>query len=247
MDLTALIACKDRDFNIECCLHSINACAPKPYTILVDFGSCTPLNKYMKSYSNWLTVVRVSRNTGFFHKARALNIGLKRIKTNFFCATDSDQIFQPNFFGSVYNQVKHKVYCVLCRTYFLQTLPKDNFQKKIATDYPSLLSLAKNSGKRIRGEGCCIGLPTNWALSVHGWNEAYIGYGAEDSDLILRAQQAGLTKVSVNHVTSMIHLPHAKGSIYYSKKYLMPNKARYAKQKRSATLIVNTEKPWGAM
>lgn len=247
MDLTALIACKDRDFNISCCLRSINACNPRPKTLLIDFGSANPLDEYLKIYSKWLKVVRVTRNTKLFHKARALNIGLKIIKTNFFCATDSDQIFQPNFFGSVYNKVKNSKSCVLCRTHFLRDIPRDNFNQRISNDYFGLLKLAKNSGRKVRGEGCCIGLPTKWALRVHGWDEQYVGYGAEDSDVILRARRSGLKGISVNNITSMIHLPHAKGSVYYSRKYFMKNKERYSKQKANTVLMVNTNRPWGVL
>jgi glycosyltransferase involved in cell wall biosynthesis len=242
MNLTALIACKDRETNLTHCLASINNCAPRPNVIVVDFGSAQPLKRFEKQY-DWLTVIRVTRNTKLFHKARALNIGLKQIRTEFFCATDTDQIFQSNFFGTVCNRlnsVKRSV--VLCKSHFIHRHPTE-------TDfYAQLLKEARATGRRLHGEGCCTGLPTKWTQNVRGWDERYIGYGAEDSDIILRAKLCKFKLVWINKLTSTIHMPHPKKSAYYSaKKYLLPNRRRYLQRKQNKDIIVNTNKRWGQL
>lgn len=253
LNLTALIAYKDREFNLSCCLASINRCDPRPQVVVVDFGSVTPIEKYLEQYAAWLRVIRVNNETALFHKARALNIGLKKIKTGFFCATDCDQLFQPNFFGVVYKSVIAGKTCVLCRTHFLRNLPKNRSSTYIAKNYFGLLKRAKKSGRKVRGDGCCTGLPTQWAMHVRGWDERYIGYGAEDSDLIIRATRSGFTSCSINNHTSMIHLPHVKQSIYYSNKYLLENRKRYGVQKKllqrskGGNIVVNMKNNWGKL
>jgi hypothetical protein len=172
-----------------------------------------------------------------------LNIGLKRIKTEFFCSTDTDQIFQPNFFGIISKQLSNrKRSVVLCKSYFLNKHPA-------ATDtYAQMLREAKRSGKKPHGEGCCTGLWTRWAQNVGGWDESYIGYGAEDSDIILRAKLCKFKLTWINRLTSTIHMPHPKKNIYYSpKKYFLPNKRRYLKRKQRKDIIVNTGKAWGQL
>ena len=214
MDLTALIACKDREANLLHCLASINKCTPIPKVLLVDYGSKQSLQRLEDQYE-WLNVIRVTRNTKFFHKARALNIGLRQITTPFFCATDADQLFQPNFFSVVSKMLQQQKRCiVLCRTYSLRVLPN------IDDEYFDLLNTAKTSGKKLHGEGCCMGLPTQWLRNVGGWDESYVGYGGEDSDIILRARLSRFRPIFINRFTTMIHLPHPKNTTYYSKNKL---------------------------
>jgi len=240
MKLTALIACKNREANLTHCLVSIEQCTPRPSVVIVDFGSKVPVHTFAKKYP-WVTTIRVTRKTDLFHKARALNIGLRTIRTPFFCATDTDQIFQPNFFGVVLSTLLNKKRSVvLCKSYFLKVHPKP------AETYEQLLEKAKASTTKVHGEGCCTGLWTKWAQNTHGWDEAYVGYGAEDSDVILRANLCKFSTVWVNKRTSTIHLPHPKTGVYYSNKaYFAENKRRYLLRKLNKDIIVNTHTPWG--
>lgn len=243
-DMTVLIACKDRDFNIAYCLASINQSKPSPPpTVLVDFGSKNSLLPYKDKYS-WLRVVRAVSRTELFHKSRALNIGLKHINTSYLCATDADQVFNYNFFQSVRSTLgtAHKLF-VMCHTHFLnKMLP----MTPDALDYKVLLQAAKVQCKRTLGDGCCNGVSTKWVKSVHGWDERYIGYGAEDSDMMLRAKFAGYRPVFIHNKTNMVHLPHPKSSAYYSKRNLDRNRAIFGVRKKKKDIVVNAIR-WGVL
>ena len=123
--LTVLLTCKDRERNLAYCLGSIHGCNPRPRVILTDFGSKESLEHYAEKYK-WLTVIRVIRDTEFFHKTRAYNIALKQVTSPYICATDTDQIFEPNFFGEVHKVLKNNTKAfVMCRTYFWKkSIPK---------------------------------------------------------------------------------------------------------------------------
>jgi len=245
MNLTVLIACKNRPINIAFCLASIATCKPRPKTILIDFGSTVPLE--FPEYNDWLKIVRVDRNISFFHKARALNIGIKQVQTKFLCITDADQIFQANFFGVVYKHLlKNPKLFVMCYTHWLRKVPNIGMND-LRKNYPLLLKEAKESGIRPHGDGCCNGVLTKWIKHVHGLDENYVGYGAEDSDLALRAKFDGLKVKWVHKETTMIHLPHPKTGKYYSKEIFTKNKQRFYKRRVTKEIIVNKKGKWGLL
>lgn len=246
MDLTVLIACKNRTKNLKYCLASINACVGSLRTVVVDFGGAYNLAESI-SYP-WLEIIRVTRNTDVFHKARALNIGIKRIKTKYMCITDADQVFAKNFFVVV-NKVltKRSRSFVMCKTYFLRTIPDKITPDNVHKHYNLLLRLAKNSGLKPHGDGCCNGLETAWAKAVRGYDETYVGYGGEDSDFALRAKLAGLSKINIERQVSMVHLPHDKSGKYYNKEVFKRNKQRYKNKEKTKTIVANSTSNWGKL
>lgn len=248
MNLTAIVTCKNRS-NVYYCVASMRVCYPRPYCIVVDFGSDSPLE--FPECSSWLQVIRVTRETDLFHKARAINIGIKNVKTKFLCIVDADQIFQPNFFGVVKDTLqKDPKSFVMCKTYSLKTLPEfPPFDYKGRVFF-SLLEVAKNSGIVLHGDGCCNGLSTKFAVNLRGYDETYVGYRAQDSDFALRSVSGGLHKVWINGGTNMIHLPHSRVGEYYSGAHEVTNKAKYKKKTKldaKKIVVANEDTPWGVM
>jgi hypothetical protein len=247
-DLTVLLTCKNREYNLKYCLGSIHGCNPRPNTILIDYGSDVSLISYSEKYP-WLKVIRVDRNTKTFHKTRAYNIGLRQVKTKFMCATDIDQIFQSNFFGVVYFALSSTTNAfVMCKTRFLKrSLPKDINPTNISKNYSRIKNLIPKDS-RIGGEGCCLAISTKWAMSVNGWDEGYIGRGPEDSDFMVRARLANYKHIWLSlKKTGMIHLPH-KDKMGFVGKYKKLNKERYFNRKKNTKqIIVNLNKQWGQL
>jgi GT2 family glycosyltransferase len=244
--ITALLAYKDRPVNVQYCLGSINCCNPRPYVILTDFGSKEGIKKFEKKY-DWLTVVHVDRKTDFFHKARAYNIGIRHTKTKYICATDIDQIFNPNFFGEVIKALlSNSKPFIMCRTHFWRKpLPEGLTPDNISAHYFELLNELK--GTKIGGEGCCMGFPTTWIKQVRGWDEGYIGQGPEDSDVMLRALLSGYRRIWITNRTNMIHLPHGRNTGYL-RNYIKQNRARYFRRKNiTKDVVVNKNLVWGQL
>jgi predicted glycosyltransferase involved in capsule biosynthesis len=107
--------------------------------------------------------------------------------------------------------------------------------------------LARESGKKVGGDGCCIAFPKAQAIDIGGWDEEYRGYGKEDSDIRLRMHYSGLEKVSVFKKTTMIHLPHGILKEYHNNEFRMKFARRYYEKKRSGEIIANEGKLWGQM
>jgi len=245
-DLTAIITCKNRTENLGYCLGSIDVCSPRPDCILVDFGNEIPLHKYAKVYP-WLTVIRAVNDTDLFHKTRALNIGIKAAKTKYVCLTDTDQIFQPNFFGIVLAELtKGKKRFIRCKTFFSTFQPAIPPTSMNWLRYRQFLSKVKQRQiKDPHGEGCCHGVSRAWLMSVNGHDEQYIGWGYEDKDLVLRARAAGFTMVWIDDQTSMVHLPHKRNKNYFKFTHINRNKDYFNKKRGNVRVKVNSNRKWG--
>jgi hypothetical protein len=222
--------------------------------LIVDFGNTPPLVDVLPS-TPAIRIVRTNTNTELFHKARALNIGIKAVETKYLCVTDADQLFAPNFFGVVIDQLNQDPKCIVfCKTHFLPFMPALVTPENSVSRYPHLLLLARRKGVKPRGRGCCHGAPTEWFMKVQGYDEAYVGWGAEDRDLEVRAGFDGLRFRWIEHKTSMVHLPHPKEGKYYNPKYFEENMKLYEyrrdlkdKHEKISNIIVNRSVEWGKL
>jgi len=265
--LTVVIACKNRNEHIKYCVHSILQGDAVPKIAVVDFGSDMPVPLLDTDH---IKVIRANRDTQVFHKARALNIGIRMVSTKFTCITDADQIFAPNFFSIVWQQLNAapKIF-VRSKTHFLlgagctadpsegETALSDFSQagitaEAIGNSYPSILAQAQKV--KPRGYGCCHGVATSWLLKVHGYDETYFGWGAEDRDLEVRAGYDGFRFVWANEYSSMVHLPHPKQGEYYDQARIEKNLAKYEAlnsltedNHKKDSIVVNENITWGAL
>jgi len=239
-NLTVVISVKNRASNLQWCLESIRCNNKVPNIIVVDFGSDIPVRV------NDAQVIRVTRNTQVFHKARAVNIGLKAVKTPYACVTDADQIFQNNFFDAANDAATtiNNVY-ITCGTYRL-------FYKDIVgmtpeclkNDYAVLHARARKNGG-MYGDGCFHAAATSWFLSTGGYDEQIIGWGFEDTDMSWRAGALGKRFRRLYHHTSTLHLPHSKKGPYYDA--AANNKKYYASKVSMKITFANRGRKWGAL
>lgn len=237
-NISVVISVKNRPRNLDWCIESIRCNTQIPKIIIVDFGSDVPV--CIKD----VEVIRVDRNTQVFHKARAVNIGLKAVKTPYVCVTDSDQIFQSNFFELANDAVNtiQNVF-ITCGTFRL-------FEKDIKgmtaaclkKDYMLLRSRARKNGC-MYGDGCFHAAATSWFLSTGGYDEQIIGWGFEDSDMNWRAKTLGKRFRRLYHHTSTLHLPHPRKGAYYDAAW--DNRKYYLSKVSMKITSANQGKPWG--
>ena len=238
-DITAVIAVKNRHINITYCIASIEQRKDFPNCIVVDFGSEPRLHFFERP---WLTVIRVDNNVSKFHKARALNIGLRSVITEFVVFTDADQIFAPNFFTTIWGYLPSDPALLLrCYTHFLEHIPPKISPSTVMNHYDSLLTDAKKNPKFL-GEGCCVGCLTNNALKLNGFDEQYHGWGYEDCDFAYRMLLSGCVSLFVHDKTTLIHLPHQENWIGR-----IENNDLYKRCQMTQEAVVNENINWGAL
>jgi hypothetical protein len=181
-----------------------------------------------------------------------LNIALCRVKTRYTCITDADQIFQSNFFPVVYNTlISIPKSFVMCKTYGLWQTPEHHGAsiETVNEKYPVLLEAAKET-KTLYGDGCCHATQTNWFISTGGYEEKFVGWGCEDSDVAWRAHYTKLRMKNINAHTTMIHLPHphvTNAGGYHSEATKKRNKAMYYERRRTGHARANDGRQWGRL
>jgi glycosyltransferase involved in cell wall biosynthesis len=132
--------------------------------------------------------------------SRARNIGIKNAKADYVMTTDVDCIFAPDFIETV---IKHMAEdrIIHCR---ISDLP-GNYDDKL----DNFLWMNKVSILRPPfGYGGCQVFSKKWAFKVHGFDEDYIVWGADDTDFYLRATQDGLKSVWIEKEASFFHQYH---------------------------------------
>jgi hypothetical protein len=135
---------------------------------------------------------------GIFHKTKLLNLGLQASTSDWIVPYDVDLIpfrnsFQSHCAAAVQNQT------LLLSGYRLLS-PDENWSPSSPNLADNLQMAPEDSLSALRKQ-LCIGerhgvLPifnTERLRSIHGWNEQFIGWGAEDQDVIERYCKTGVT------------------------------------------------------
>jgi len=248
-DITVVIACKNRDENLSLCLSSIIQAEPRPNGVyVVDFGSSVSLKAKYKRYFPYVVVIPVHNRTGTFHKARAVNIGLTKVKTKYVCFTDTDQVFGPNTFGVISSMCSlYPNPFMYSSTYFIKSaIPEGVTPENVSVKYPELLELAKLESTPY-GDGCLHVVKTKYAKAIGGYEEQFLGWGPEDSDFRRMAKANKLKFVDITKRVTMIHLPHAKSGQYYSKELYEKNLLLYKNRRKAHAARANSGIAWGSV
>jgi glycosyltransferase involved in cell wall biosynthesis len=210
--ITVVLAVRNRGgVRLRNCLKSLRwqegVPARQVEILLSDFGSAPPCREDIAQIGQQYGArVHFTPATGIWNKPRALNIAIKRARGKFTMCTDVDMIFAPNFLRSaldVQTETGGRA-LVLCRCHDLG--PETEGRPVELSDLPGLQRTA--SLRPAYGVGGCQCALTRWFHHVRGYDQGYTGWGAEDMDLVRRAEQAGLSRIWMTDRTGMLHQWH---------------------------------------
>ncbi len=212
---------------LELVLHSLSAQRVMPDRVVIaDDGSDDKTRKLIEHHAQNLTVPldHVWHEDNGFQKSIILNKAIAQTDVDFIIQIDGDCIMHSEFIadyinvarqGSLYSGTRINI-----KEAFLPTL----WAKKISKFYlfhPGLRNglralrmpligrfyRPKNRfSKKFRG--CNTGYWRRDFIEVNGYNEAFKGWGREDSDLAHRLIHLGCSMKRLKHRALVYHIPH---------------------------------------
>ncbi len=159
-----------------------------------------------------------------FRRARILNQAIARARSEYAVFLDGDTLPHPQFVADhrrlarsgVFIQGHRALVKQQASTWFgLGTLAQDRRRAfwqgqlggwKHAYRWPFALRQARTGLRGIRG--CNVGIWRDDLVQVNGYNEAFVGWGREDSELCVRLMNRGVQRTDVRGWALCYHLWH---------------------------------------
>lgn len=246
--ITIVLTNRNRDLRIvKNCLDSLKNQTEKGFeVILVDYGSTATfseaLSKLIKN-DNFIELISCPTEGQLWNKSRAINIALKQTISPYFLVGDIDLIFHPHFIKiatqlAVTNKLTYFQYGFLAKEESL-------LDKKFEDFSISFLGNQEVTGTTL--------FHTNDLKSVHGYDEFYHGWGAEDTDIHIRLINKGLKVDFYDSEILIKHQWHPKA--YRSKSSLHPfhsnlekiNHGYMVQTEKTKRTVVNKQQEWGKL
>jgi glycerol-3-phosphate cytidylyltransferase len=169
--------------------------------------------------------------------SRARNVGIRAAKADLVMVTDADCIYRPDFIETALKYAGPDS-IVHCRIF---DIPKE--YEGPLNEWAALAGMSSLRPNWCYG-GCQI-VDRKWAASVHGYDEAYILWGAEDTDFMERACQAGKKNIWIENETSYFHQWHDQSNRTADVAQKSKNRERLKLTETKQLPIVRNPHAWG--
>ncbi|MGZ4963332.1 MAG: glycosyltransferase [Limisphaerales bacterium] len=213
-------------------LRAVSAQTDAPDEIWVAEDDTDPATA--KAFTSWKESSRaaspghVRQEHNGFRRSSILNEAIARAKADYIVFLDGDTIPHPQFISDhralaqpgTFVQGHRALIEKKAAAYFgLQNFASDrrkalvSFQLrglKHAYRWPAPLKRTRSDLHGIRG--CNLGIWRADLLKVNGYNEAFVGWGREDSELAVRLMNSGIQRVDVRGRALCYHLWHPAAS-----------------------------------
>lgn len=213
--ITIVLTNRNRDLRIvNNCLNSLKLQTNTSFNcFLVDYGSNADylilLQDMLDAFPE-IKLISCPVSGQLWNKARAINIALQQTIKPYFLVADIDLIFSPYFFQKCFDlRNKNKIHYFQCG--FLSEV-ESSLQKKYGDFNVDFIGYDEVTGITM--------FPTQKLKQLGGYDEFYHGWGAEDTDIHLRMENAGLKVSFYNQEILVKHQWHPKA--YRSKNSQQP-------------------------
>ena len=246
--ITLVLTNRNRDLRIvKNCLQSLIQQSCQDFEcVVVDYGSDIVykehLEQLIENYPN-IRYIDCPVQGQLWNKARAVNIVLKQATTPYCIVADIDLIFALGFIEKAIELVK------LDDVYYFQVgfLSKLESQKEKAFEDYHINHVTSSEATGITL------FPTHLLKSIHGYDEFYHGWGAEDTDIHIRMKNAGYTVSFYDKEILVKHQWHPK--VYRTKQSTHPfhslleriNHAYMVQTQKTQRTLANQNQEWGKL
>ncbi|WP_434138453.1 glycosyltransferase [Photobacterium leiognathi] len=202
---------------------------------IADDGSTHEVADLIQKYSQTnLTIRHIWHEDLGFRKAKILNQAIKTSNADYIIFTDSDCIPAPNFISDHRNVASEKTVTIGVRAYIKKEL-SESFRNSITPinklsnipwllfksmmgdvskveqiiNYPDIIMRPIAKAKPILSQfGSNMAMSIKALLEINGFDEDFEGWGYEDTDLLYRLEQLGLSTVGSIGRCRQFHLDH---------------------------------------
>jgi len=214
---------------LEKVLQSVLKQTLLPYEVIIaDDGSTEETAQLIKKYQKIFPVplLHVWHEDLGFRAAKIRNEAIKVSSGNYIVFLDGDCIPDKNFIFDHVKLAENKCFVQGKRILLDQKISQNfsfdtikSFSKKLKLFFSSKISNRHHliripfflafKNKKIKGiKGCNIGVFKEDLLAVNGFNEDFLGWGREDTELIIRLYKYGLKRKEHPFMAICFHLWH---------------------------------------
>lgn len=224
MSLALLITTYNRSDALDRVLESVIRQSRMPDEVVIaDDGSSVSTVQMIKKWQGQLPLKHTWLPDAGFRAARSRNLSILKIKSEYIVMVDGDCVLPPTFLDRHFNLAKRGMMVAGGRHLFSDEYTRKLLSKSAAEvsfgfvspkfwSLPMGLfrSLGGRNWKKVRS--CNLGVWRSDLLEVGGFDEVYVGWGREDSDLVIRLLNRGVLIRSARFAACVGHLHHPEES-----------------------------------
>ena len=228
LDISLIVSTYNRPEALKVVLESIVHQQTKPKQVIVaDDGSTEDTRALVLSYENLLpNLTHVWQEDDGFRLAAIRNKALHAATGRFISMIDGDMVLHSDFLKTITSLAQKKVFLQGKRVLLgsdvteqlitgkrktihffsrdiinrFNTISLPLLSKYVSRRYPSIKSV----------KGCSMHFWKEDAVNINGFNEAFIGWGREDSEFLCRMLHSGVIRKNIVLGAVAYHLYHAE-------------------------------------
>lgn len=198
--------------------------------LIADDGSTQETKDLINNFAlkSTFKVTHIWQEDRGFRKAIVLNKAVAATNCEYIIQIDGDCIMHPKFIADHKKNAQKNTYLYGTRAtitksalpdIFINKQTKFNFfsknlKKKTRTIHCTILSqmYKPHTGFSSNFRGCNVSFWRNDFIAINGYNEAFEGWGREDSDLVIRLGNLGVLAKRLRYVGIVYHIYHPENS-----------------------------------
>lgn len=230
LDICLIISTYNRPDALARVLESVTTQTFVPARVIIaDDGSTEDTKQVVESFKSRIPgLLHVWHEDAGFRLAAIRNLALNHAGHEFVSMVDGDMVLHPDFLLSIARHAQKGWYYQGKRVLLNEAqsaLVMQNKQHKIHFFSPgianrfntiswlSISTLISRKEKTIRGvKGCSMHFWLEDAIAVNGFNEAFVGWGREDSEFVCRLLNYGVKRKNIALGAVAWHLYHPEAS-----------------------------------
>ncbi|MEE9367497.1 MAG: glycosyltransferase family 2 protein [Pontiella sp.] len=227
MKISLIITAYNRADALKIVLQSVAAMRVMPHEVIVaDDGSGVEVAELVASMQSELGVPlkHVWQKDQGFRAARSRNLGIAASEGEYIVFLDGDMMVHPRFVDDHIAAAREGCFVqggrVILKSEATEAILTSGVRypgilssgignRKNTLRLPAVASFLRNPSDKMRGiRSCNQGFWRADLLKVNGFDEAFTGWGREDSELVVRLYNAGIKRLDLKFGGIAYHLYH---------------------------------------